>query len=88
MNFQKIVLKRILYDKNQYLFYNTNQQLFDKLAKTIYNLIDKYFNKYNRLPEPETFLAKIQQQISKEKYQTLEAYIKSLEKISSDLRGY
>jgi replicative DNA helicase len=85
MNIQKLGIKRLLVDKDVHFLHQLTNSYFTKSYKTIYKLIESYYDSKGKLPAKDDLLALFQNKLSEEKAETFKAIIKSLDKIESDM---
>jgi replicative DNA helicase len=85
MNIQKIAIKQLLVDRNVHFLHQLNSSYFTRSYKTIYNLIESYYDSKGKLPAKDDLISLFESKLSKEKAETYTAIIKSLDKVSSNM---
>jgi replicative DNA helicase len=85
MNVQKIAIKHLLLDRNTHFLHQLIDAYFTKSYKTIYKLIESYYDSKGKLPAKDDLLSLFENKLSKEKAETYKAIIKSLDRIESDM---
>jgi len=85
MNFQKIALRKLLYDKDMYLMNHLSKDMFTKQYKRIFVVISSYYDKTSKIINKDYLKAVITNNFSDEIAKILHAIVDSLEKVSSDI---
>jgi len=85
MNYNKLALKSLLTDNNPYLLQHLTENYFTKSYKTIYRLVNQFYDKHNKLPKSEDLIALFETKLPEDKAATFTAIIKSLDKLQTNL---
>ena len=84
MNWQKIALKKLLIDNDYSLYTHLNKELFSKSYRTIFVMIDKYYDAYSKLPTIDVLIAYIKSNFADDVADVLVAILESLNKIKDN----
>jgi len=84
MNWQKIALKKLLIDNDYSLYTHLNKELFSKSYRTIFVMIDKYYDAYSKLPTIDVLVAYIKSNFADDVADILVAILESLSKIKDN----
>ena len=85
MNIQKLTIKKLLEDKSTPLFFQLSSNNFTKSYRTIYRMIEAYYDKFNKLPEIDVLKTYATTNFNEEKAGTIVAILTSLSKVKEDL---
>jgi len=84
MNWQKIALKKLLIDNDYSLYTHLSKELFSKSYRTIFVMIDKYYDAYSKLPTADMLIAYIKSNFADDVAEVLTAILESLDKIKDN----
>jgi replicative DNA helicase len=85
VSIQKIAIKQLLIDKDTYLLNQLNSSYFTKSYKTIYKVIEEYYDNKNKLPTKIDLISLFENKLSESRAETFKAIIKSLDKINTNM---
>ena len=85
MNYQKIAIKKLLEDQSLPLLTKLNSNYFTKSYKTIFKMIEAYYDKYNKIPTIDVLKAYADSNFKKEKAEVVNSILISLNKIDENL---
>ena len=85
MNYQKIAIKKIMEDQSLPLLTKLNSNNFNKSYKTIFKMIEAYYDKYNKIPTIDVLKAYADSNFKKEKAEVVNSILTSLNRIEENL---
>ena len=85
MNYQKIAIKKLIENKSFFLLTKLTTNNFIKTNKTIFKMIEAFYDKYNKLPDKDVLISYAKTNFKQEKAEIIEATLNSLNKIKENL---